>query len=68
MTNTKHTGPVIFILVVIAALYLSWTALNSSRCLSEGIEHQTRTTWSPAEGCTAVDSYKKPWSVFPPER
>ncbi len=64
MARTKHSGDVIFVILIVAAGYFTWTALASSRCATEGISNQTRTTWSPASGCVAVDDYKKPWSAF----
>jgi len=64
MTRTKHSGDVIFIILLLAAAYFTWTAFASSHCASEGINNQTRTTWAPSSGCIAVDDYKKPWSAF----
>lgn len=64
MARTNHSGDVIFVILLVAAAYFTWTALSSSQCVSEGLNYQTRTTWAPAGGCVAVDDYKKPWSAF----
>lgn len=64
MATSKRTSSIIFVMVIVAALYTAWTATGSSMCASKGIENQTRTTFAPFEGCKVVDDYRSPGWMF----
>ncbi len=64
MATSKSTGAIVLAFVIVAALYTAWTAMASSACVSKGIEYQTRTTFSAAEGCTVADNYRAPDWMF----
>lgn len=64
MFITRNTARAVIVFMVIAVMYLCWTAMKSSECVSTGIQLQTRTTWAPVGGCVVPDGYDKPWTVI----
>lgn len=49
--RTKKLNLTVVLCMAIVAIYLVWTALDSTACAVAGVQGQTRTTWTTGTGC-----------------
>lgn len=63
MATHKHLNEIIVCCLLVVALYLVWTAVGSTSCVTNGIVDQTRTSWAATTGCVKAPEPIYPWTT-----